>query len=91
MTEDNVSAVRLMMEIDKRMICQQVRTSLGIGMGEVHKILHECLAVGKFCIWWIPHNLTDAQKLCRNNWCGEMVLTFAGGDSNAVYDMATGD
>ncbi|GBP37737.1 hypothetical protein EVAR_29938_1 [Eumeta japonica] len=32
MTEDNIGAVRLMMETDKRVTCQQIQTSLGIAL-----------------------------------------------------------
>ncbi|GBP12874.1 hypothetical protein EVAR_6183_1 [Eumeta japonica] len=49
------------------------------------------VTVKKFCTRWIAHNLTDAQKLCRINWCREMMQRFAGGDSNAVYDTIVGD
>ncbi|GBP76212.1 hypothetical protein EVAR_74694_1 [Eumeta japonica] len=44
-TEDNISAVQLMIETGKKMTNQQIRTSLGIAMNQVHKILHEHLAV----------------------------------------------
>ncbi|GBP85777.1 hypothetical protein EVAR_84593_1 [Eumeta japonica] len=40
MTEDNVSAVRLMIDTDKRTY-QPIRTSLGIGMSQVYEILDE--------------------------------------------------
>ncbi|GBP42928.1 hypothetical protein EVAR_87308_1 [Eumeta japonica] len=60
-------------------------------MSQVHKILHEHLAVRKLCTLWIPHNLTEAQKLRRVNGCCKMMQRFAGGDSNAVCDMVTGD
>ncbi|GBP27602.1 Putative uncharacterized protein FLJ37770 [Eumeta japonica] len=61
-TEDNISAVRLMIETFKRVIWRQIRISLDIGISRVHKILHDHLAVRKLCIRWISHNLTEAQK-----------------------------
>ncbi|GBP56894.1 Putative uncharacterized protein FLJ37770 [Eumeta japonica] len=48
-TEDDISAVRLMIEIDKRVSYQQIRTSLGIGISQVYEILREYLAVRKLC------------------------------------------
>ncbi|GBP48952.1 Mariner Mos1 transposase [Eumeta japonica] len=60
-------------------------------MSQVYKSLHGHLEVRKLCIRWIPHNLTEAQKLRRVNWCCEMMLRFAGGYSNSVYDVVTGD
>ncbi|GBP25693.1 Histone-lysine N-methyltransferase SETMAR [Eumeta japonica] len=60
-------------------------------MSRVYKILHEHLAVLKLGTRWIPHNLTEAQKLHRINRCREMVQRFAGGDSDAIDDMVTED
>ncbi|GBP53523.1 hypothetical protein EVAR_45396_1 [Eumeta japonica] len=65
------SAVRLMIETDKRVTYQQIPTSLGIT--QVHKIVHECLTVKKLYTQSITCNLTDAQKLRRFNRCREMM------------------
>ncbi|GBP18619.1 hypothetical protein EVAR_14389_1 [Eumeta japonica] len=89
MTKDRISAVQLMVETDKRVTYQQIRTI--IGMSQVHKVLHKHIAVRKLCTWWIPHSLTEAQKPRRVNCCREMIESFAGGDSNAVHDMVTDD
>ncbi|GBP29575.1 hypothetical protein EVAR_79124_1 [Eumeta japonica] len=48
-TDDNIGAVRLTIKTDKRVGYQLIRTSLGIGMSQMHKILHEYLAVRKLC------------------------------------------
>ncbi|CAH2094476.1 unnamed protein product [Euphydryas editha] len=64
-TEDNISVVRSIIETDKRVTYQKIRTSLGIVMSQVHKILHEHLATRKLCVRWIPHNSTQAQKIPR--------------------------
>ncbi|GBP32372.1 DNA-directed RNA polymerase III subunit RPC1 [Eumeta japonica] len=90
-TENNISAMLLMIEVDKRITYQQIRTSLGIGMSQVHKILHERVALRKFCTQRILHNLTEVQKLRFANWCRDMIQRFAGGDSSAVYDIVTGN
>ncbi|GBP95880.1 hypothetical protein EVAR_67703_1 [Eumeta japonica] len=60
-------------------------------MSQVHKMLHEYLAVRMLCTRWTPHNLTDAQKLRHINWCRGMMQRFAGGDSNAIYDRVIGN
>ncbi|GBP27248.1 hypothetical protein EVAR_77262_1 [Eumeta japonica] len=44
-TEDNISAVRLMIEIYKRVTYQQTRINLSFGMSQLQKNLHEHLAV----------------------------------------------
>ncbi|GBP06789.1 hypothetical protein EVAR_92713_1 [Eumeta japonica] len=56
-TEDDVSAVRLMIETDKSVTYQQIRTSLGVAISHVLKILHESLAVRQLCTLRLPHDL----------------------------------
>ncbi|GBP09330.1 Putative uncharacterized protein FLJ37770 [Eumeta japonica] len=90
-TEDNISAVRLMIETNRRVTCQQIWTNLGIDMSQVYKILPEQLAVRKLCIRWILHNMTTIQKLCHVILCRDMMQRSVSGDSKAVYDIVTGD
>ncbi|GBP81408.1 Putative uncharacterized protein FLJ37770 [Eumeta japonica] len=89
-TEDDVSAVRLVVETDKRVTYRQMRTSSGIGMSQVHKIPREHLIIMKVRTLWIPHNLTEAQKLHRVTWCREMMQIYSGGDTIAVHDIVKG-
>ncbi|GBP83780.1 Putative uncharacterized protein FLJ37770 [Eumeta japonica] len=88
-TGDNISVLRLMIKTNIRVTYKQIRTNLGIGMSQMHKILHEHLTVRKLCTRWIPNNFTDAQKLRYINRCCEMMQRFA--CSNAVYDLVTGE
>lgn len=90
-TEENINAVRLMIEAEKRTTYQQIRASLGIGMSQVQTILHDHLKVRKLCARWIPHDLTEEQKLCRVKWCRQMLKKFNSGLSNGVFDIVTGD
>ncbi|GBP52490.1 hypothetical protein EVAR_32046_1 [Eumeta japonica] len=46
-----LGAVRLMIETDKRATYQQTRTSFGVGMSQVHKVLDKHLAVKKLYTW----------------------------------------
>lgn len=39
-----------------------IRSTLGIGMTAIGKILHRNLKIRRLCCCWIQHNLTDAQK-----------------------------
>ncbi|XP_047523584.1 uncharacterized protein LOC125062015 [Pieris napi] len=75
-TEDIISAVRRVIQEDKRVTYQQIRASLGIGMNQVQKILHEQLGVRKLCTRRIPHTLTDDQKHLRMDWCRQMLDKF---------------
>ncbi|GBP54777.1 hypothetical protein EVAR_90062_1 [Eumeta japonica] len=72
-TTEDISAVRLTIDTDERVTCQQIWTSLGIGMSQVHKVLHKHLAVRKLYARRIPQNLTEAEKLRRVNWCRKIM------------------
>lgn len=90
-TDFNIDAVRQLIETDKKITCQQIRTTLGIGMSQVQKILHLHLKVRKLCTRWIPHDLSEDQKRLRVKWCRKMIKKFDGGQSMAVYNIVTGD
>ncbi|GBP40103.1 hypothetical protein EVAR_33679_1 [Eumeta japonica] len=78
-TKDNISAVRLMKEINKRMIYQQIRTSYGIGMSQEYKILHANLAVvAGYKSWVYCYDLETTRQSAQSvfpfeehNTCGQ--------------------
>ena len=40
---------------------------------------------------WHPHNLTNAQKKVRVNWCKEMLKNYDRDASKHVHKIVTGD
>ena len=69
------------------MTYKDIEASLRIGSGSVAKILHIYLRVSKVSSRWVPHSLTDGQKVTRVEWCCEMILRFTNGNSEII----TGD
>ena len=59
--------------------------SLAISSTSMHSILHEHLAAKKIFSRWVPHNLTNAQKSVRVDWCKEMLEKY---DRDALKDVA---
>lgn len=90
-TPENIDAIREMIAENSRITYNDIRASIGIGMTQIHKILHEHLGVAKRCARWIPHNLKEEEKQERVNWCLKMIKKFNQGQSKAVYDIITGD
>ena len=88
---ENIDAVEKMIREDRHVTYREIEATLGISMTSIHKILHEHLAVKKICSRWIPHNLKDAQKKARVDWCKEMLKEYNRGSSKAVYNIVTGD
>lgn len=88
---ENIDAVCELIKQDRHVTYREIEASLGISMTSINKILHEHLAVKKICSRWIPHNLTNAQKKARVDWCKEMLKKYVQGASKAVYNIYTGD
>ncbi|XP_031634629.1 histone-lysine N-methyltransferase SETMAR-like, partial [Contarinia nasturtii] len=88
---ETIDAVRNIIKQDRHVTYREIEASLGISMRSIHTILHEHLAVKKICSRWIPHKLTDDQKLARVNWCKEMLNKYNRGASYSVYNIVTGD
>ena len=90
-TEENVTAVRKLVEDDARVTTALIAAQLQISSGTVTSILHDCLGLSKVSCRWIPHILTPDQKRGRVSWCQSMLRRFDGGESRAVWDIVSGD
>ncbi|GFU33812.1 HTH_48 domain-containing protein [Nephila pilipes] len=88
---EKINAVRELIKQDRHVTYREIEASLDISMTSINKILHEHLSVKKICSCWIPHNLTNAQKKARVDWCKEMLEKYIQGTSKAVYNIYTGD
>jgi histone-lysine N-methyltransferase SETMAR len=89
--EENVDAVKAMVEEDARVTVSQIEQELGISSGSVRMIMHEKLHLSKISARWVPHMLTQEQKNTRVQWCRKMLTRFDGGRSNAVWEIISGD
>ncbi|GFU36548.1 uncharacterized protein NPIL_180281 [Nephila pilipes] len=88
---EKINAVRELIKQDRHVTYREIEAFLDISMTSINKILHEHLSVKKICSRWIPHNLTNAQKKARVDWCKEMLEKYIQGTSKAVYNIYTGD
>ncbi|CAH1984861.1 unnamed protein product [Acanthoscelides obtectus] len=64
-TEENITAVRKMLDEGRRMTNQQIEEILHLYAPAIHSILHDHLHVRKLCSLWVPHSLTKKQKTRR--------------------------
>ena len=90
-TQENINAVQKLIEEDRHVTYREIQTSLGIGMSQIQKILHDELWVRKLISRWVPHNLSEEQKAARVTWCQKNLERFNGGTSNLVFDIVSGD
>ncbi|GBP76350.1 hypothetical protein EVAR_52992_1 [Eumeta japonica] len=87
----SIHAMRRMIETDRHVAYHDIRASLGIGVRQIQSILHKYLGMKNLCSWWIPYNLTKAQKTDRVTLCNPMLNRFKDGVLNLVWDIVTGD
>ncbi|GBP43560.1 Histone-lysine N-methyltransferase SETMAR [Eumeta japonica] len=79
----DIDIARYMIETDRHVTYHGIRASLGIGMNQIQSILHKHLSMKKQCSWWIPYNLTEAQKRDRFNSYANALSSDVGDDSRA--------
>jgi histone-lysine N-methyltransferase SETMAR len=60
--DENIAAVRAMLEEVRRTSYEFIRATLIIGMSQIQNILHQQLDVKNFCYRWIPHKVTPDEK-----------------------------
>ena len=87
---ENIDAVRELIMQDRHVTYRDIESYLSISSTSIHSILHDYLAVKNISSLWIPHNLTNAQKKFRVDWCKEMLEKYNDGASKEVYEI-TGD
>lgn len=90
-TEENISAVRKMLDEDRRVTYRQIEETLHLHAPAVQSILKDHLKVKKVCCLWVPHNLTEEQMTHRVAWCRKMLKLFDKGQSQYVNSIVTGD
>ncbi|GBP04000.1 Claspin [Eumeta japonica] len=57
---------------------------------QIQSILQKYLNMKKLCSRWIPHYLTETQKMDCITWCNAMLTGFKEGASNVMWDMVRG-
>ena len=60
-SEENVAALRAIVEDDARVTVAQLEEEVGISSGAIRMILHSKLLLSKISARWMPHQLTPAQ------------------------------
>jgi histone-lysine N-methyltransferase SETMAR len=90
-TQQNIDAVRELVENDPHVTYEMIEHQVDIGSHAVCQILHDHLKLRKICARWVPHFLTNEQKVNRVNWCQQMLQKYERGRSRRVSDIVTGD
>ena len=89
MVRANIDQVHQLIEEDPRLSIQQVSTLLSISYRSAHPILYDHLNVKMICAWWIPHQLSDAQKRQRVISAQEMIDISDRASRGRLSDIVT--
>ena len=90
-TLENIAAGQKIIQDDRHVTYEQIRTLLGIRMTAIQIILHCELDVRKLVSRWLPQNLPEDQKGAHVDWCRSAQKRFDGGKSKSMYNIVLGD
>ena len=89
--QENAARVKEVIREDAGITCKDLQDILGIGMSASNEILHHQLGVNKRGAGWVPHQLTEGQKVGRVQWCLTMLEKYDSGRKNSTWNIASGD
>lgn len=89
-TEENIEKVRDFVKVCKTSSVRFMEMELGIAKTTIHRILTEKIGLRKLNSKFVPHRLTDDQKLYRIEHCKD-IIKLARRDENFVKSIVTGD
>lgn len=84
-------AVRVLVDEDPNITVAIIAQTLEISNDSTLKILHDHLGLRKITARWVPHLLTDDQKMQRVNCAREFLADFGPGGSKRLSDIHTLD
>ena len=90
-TIENIAEIYRLVKQDARLTLNEIATYVGISSSIVFDILHHNLRLRKLCALWIPHFLTESQKVARVHFAKEMLKRYSSADRRRLYEICTGD
>ena len=90
-TKANIAAVKIVVEQDARLSVKHLASCTGISEGSVQTILKKRLDLRKVCARWVPHLLTEEQKIQRLNCARKLLKTYKGCNSRVISNWLTCD
>ena len=90
-TKANIAAVKIVVEQDARLSVRDIASCTGLSEGSVQTILKKRLDLRKVCARWVPHLLTEEQKIQCLKCARELLKTYKGCNSRVISNLLTGD
>jgi hypothetical protein len=86
-----VQQVEELIRADRRITIDSVATTLGCSHGLEYSIMHARLKFQKVCIWWIPRELKDGEKMNRMCLFLQHLLLYTDEREDMLNRIVTGD
>ena len=80
-----------MVKQDAPLSVKDIASCTGISEGSVQTILKKHWDLRKVCSRWVPHLLTEEQKIQRLRCARELLKTYKGCNSWVISNLLTGD
>ncbi|KAI6647794.1 Transposase [Oopsacas minuta] len=90
-TSENIALIESMVMEDKCITVNQLGQSMEISSGAIHTILTTELGYRSICGKWVPHKLSENQRLARLNIVKKLLETYENCDSRRLTEIITGD
>ncbi|KAI6647411.1 Transposase [Oopsacas minuta] len=90
-TSENIALIESMVMKDKCITVNQLEQSMEISSGAIHTILTTEPGYRSICGKWVPHKLSQNQRLARLNIAKKLLETYENCDSRRLTEIITGD
>ncbi|KAI6659630.1 Transposase [Oopsacas minuta] len=87
---ENIVLIESMVMEDKCITVNQLEQSMEISSGAIHTILTTELGYRSICGKWVPHMLSENQRLARLNIAKKLLETYENCDSRRLTEIMTG-
>ena len=90
-TKANIAAVKIVVKQDARLSVRDIASCTDISEGSVQTILKKRLDLRKVCARWVPHLLTEEQKIQGLKCARELLKTYNCCNSRVISNLLTCD
>ena len=82
--DDSTCCIRQLVEANPRQSTRTIAEQTGLSKNTVHRILVNVLGFRKVCSVWVPHRLSEANKIARVECCKDLIHLI---DSHSMTEL----
>lgn len=89
-TEENIALVRAVIQVNPFSTYDDIQAETSLCRGTINHIVHDCLKMRKITSRWVPHFLSEKNRVDRVRACSEWLNKFKS-EAWRLCDIVTGD